>query len=68
MASKDGPTSKVQYGSHPDNWSHYRVLGVKIDADVEEIKTKYKKLALLYHPGMSSGELLLTLTRQECRQ
>jgi DnaJ-domain-containing protein 1 len=49
MRAKDSP--KSQYGSHPDNWSYYKVLGVKIDADLEEIKSKYKKLALLYHPG-----------------
>lgn len=54
--AQDGP-SKMQYGSHPDNWSYYRVLGVKIDADVEEIKSRYKRLALLYHPGTHLEEL-----------
>lgn len=50
MANKEG-SSKIQYGSHPDNWSYYRALGVKVDAELEEIKSRYKRLALLYHPG-----------------
>ncbi|KAL2649918.1 hypothetical protein R1flu_018046 [Riccia fluitans] len=34
--------------------SHYRYLGLTPDADVEEIKTAYRKLSKTYHPDTTS--------------
>ena len=30
--------------------TYYEILGVKQDADFDEIKSKYRKLAMKYHP------------------
>ena len=30
--------------------NYYKILGIKSDADMEEIKNSYRRLALLYHP------------------
>lgn len=32
---------------------HYEVLGVARDADDDDIKKSYRKLALKWHPGLS---------------
>ncbi|GFE54179.1 hypothetical protein protein [Babesia ovis] len=37
-------------GGHPDPEGFYKVLGVKPDANIEEIKRKYKALAIKWHP------------------
>ena len=52
-----------KFGSHPDDWLYYRVLGVKVDADIEEIKIRYKKLALQYHPGIQYNHFFTKLGR-----
>lgn len=31
---------------------HYEVLGVERDADADELKKVYRKLALKWHPGI----------------
>lgn len=33
----------------------YRVLGLRTDADLAEVRTAYKKLALMYHPDRNRG-------------
>jgi DnaJ family protein A protein 2 len=41
---RGGPSGPV------DNESYYKILGVAKDADENEIKKAYKKLALKHHP------------------
>ena len=44
--------------------SWYKRLGVELGADVEEIKRKYKRLSLIYHPdrsSVSSGDAFVNL-------
>ena len=35
--------------------NHYKILRISTDASVKEIKTAYRKLALLYHPDAGEG-------------
>ncbi|KAN0022255.1 hypothetical protein ACTFIU_004431 [Dictyostelium citrinum] len=39
-----------------ENKNYYEILKVSIDADIEEIKKSYRKLALLYHPDKLNKE------------
>ena len=36
--------------------TYYQVLGVTQDADFDEIKSKYRKLAMKYHPDRNQGD------------
>ena len=38
-----------------DSKDYYKVLGVTKKASAEEIKKKYRKLALEYHPDRNKG-------------
>lgn len=40
---------------HPDKWKNYHVLNVNVDATEEEIKSSYKRLALMFHPDKNIG-------------
>lgn len=41
--------------THALNWHHYRALGLRIDASADDIKLKYRKLALVLHPDKHPG-------------
>ena len=36
--------------------NYYEVLDVSENADISEIKKKYRKLAMKYHPDRNSGD------------
>ena len=36
--------------------NYYMIFGVKPDADQSEIKSRYKKLAMQFHPDMATGD------------
>ena len=35
---------------------YYKILGVSEDADAKEIKSKYRKLAMKYHPDRNPDD------------
>ena len=35
---------------------YYKILGVSEDADAKEIKAKYRKLAMKYHPDRNPDD------------
>ena len=35
---------------------YYKILGVSEDADTKEIKTKYRKLSMKYHPDRNPDD------------
>ena len=36
--------------------NYYEILGISIEADENEIKSKYRKLAMKYHPDRNAGD------------
>jgi molecular chaperone DnaJ len=47
---------------------YYEVLGVKRDADAEELKRAFRKLALQYHPDRNSGDSEAAEKFKECSE
>lgn len=48
---------------------YYKILGVSEDADAKEIKTKYRKLAMKYHPDRNpDGKKAEEILRQSARR
>merc|ERR550539_634362 len=44
-----------QFDYEMANFDPYEILGVSLDADKKTIKSKYKKLSLIYHPDKPTG-------------
>ncbi|KAG7089440.1 hypothetical protein E1B28_011125 [Marasmius oreades] len=54
------PTPSIKQTRH-QNW--YKVLGVRNDASKDDIKTAYKKLALVWHPDRHVDDKNLAITK-----
>lgn len=40
---------------------HYEVLGIQIDATIDDIKKAYRKAALQWHPGIFGFTLIVSI-------
>ena len=48
--------TRPEYGYNPEPVSAYEVLGISTDATEDEVKTAYRKLAMMHHPDRVASQ------------